>query len=59
MTRIRIVVYGVVEYEADPNNYLSPDPEKMLQVDIDNIQGDHSLIDALDGKWEVTGSIIA
>ena len=58
MTRIRIEVLGVVEYEADPDNYPSPDPMKMLAVDIRNVEGDHSLIDSLDGKWVVTGRIV-
>lgn len=57
MTRIRITLQSTVEYDADPENYPDSDPEKMLQVDIENVKNDPMLMEELGGKWIVTGSV--
>jgi hypothetical protein len=58
MTRIRLTIQATVEYDADPDDYPSSDPQEMLKVDIDNLKGDPMLVEELGGKFEVTGTLV-
>ncbi len=59
MPRLRITITTVVEYDANPENYPSPDPQEMLALDVANASDDPSaFLDMNGAETHVLGEVL-
>ncbi len=58
MTRIRITMTVVHEYDANPENYGNQPPEAMLAIDLANANDDPFLFIGDEAEWSITGEIV-
>lgn len=60
MSKARITITAVIEFEQNPERYQEEDrtPERMLAVDLDAARDDTFLfLDNPDAKWTITGEV--
>lgn len=54
MARLRATLFVAAEYEADPDDYGTDDPDTMAAIDLENLQGDVTpLLDANNRVFEL------
>lgn len=62
MTKLRIKVEAVIEYDADPTTYPEDKrtPKGMLEVDLANAEDDvFSLLDGDKVQWAIAGEVVS